>query len=404
MKKLVLDNGVRLLYKYREGNHSSFSIALEAGANSEGKDSIGVAHALEHIMFKGTENYNEDEINNKLDELFGFNNAMTNFPYVVYYGTTSNEDFYEGFKLYSALVLKPTLSDYGFEEEMNVIKQESAEWKEDLEQYCEDLLLFNGFPKERIKEIIIGEKHNLDKITLEHIQEFYKKVYVPNNIVVSVITSLDFEYVKDRINELFGGIEGNINALKEESHRKINSGTFIKEVEGNGGCKIAYGFDISKLSLRELTGLKLFNLWFGEGVSSILYDEIRTKAGLAYEVYSTVKGEKGIKIFKIGVSTSKESLERTLKIIDDCIVKAINIDKHINEDDIKKLNKRFKLKTSLDLERSIVLANRMAVYEVMYKDGGHVFNELNMVYDFTVGEVKKIANKVFSNAIIQVLV
>lgn len=404
MKRLVLDNGVRLLYKYREGSHSSFSIALEAGANSEKEDNIGVAHALEHIIFKGTENYTEEQINSRLDELFGFSNAMTNFPYVIYYGTTSNEDFYEGFKLYSELILKPKLSDYGFKEEMSVIKQESDEWKEDLEQYCEDLLLFNGFSKERINEIIIGEKHNLDKISLEQLRSFYQKVYVPNNMVISVITSLDFEYVKDRINELFGDLQGKINNLKEDCNREINSRTFTKEVEGNVGSKIVYGFDISMLSLREITGLKLFNLWYGEGVSSILYDEVRTKAGLAYEVYSTVKAEKGIKIFKIGVNTSKDSVNKVLNIIEDCTDKARNIDRYINEKDIKKLNKRFKLKTSLELERSIVLANRMAVYEIMYGDGGHVFNELNMVYDFKVEEIKEITNKVFKNAVIQVLI
>ena len=404
MKKLVLDNGVRLLYKYREGSHSSFSIALEAGANSEGQDNIGVAHALEHIIFKGTENYTEDQINSKLDELFGFNNAMTNFPYVIYYGTTSNDDFYEGFKLYSDLVLKPKLNDCGFQEEMNVIKQESDEWKEDLEQYCEDLLLFNGFSKERINEIIIGEKHNLDKINLEQLKSFYDKVYVPNNMVVSVITSLDFEYVKDRINELFGDLKGKINSLIEVCNREVKSGIFTNKVEGNGGGKIVYGFDIGYLTLREITGLKLFNMWYGEGVSSILYDEVRTKVGLAYEVYSTVKAEKGIKLFKIGANTSKDSVSNVLNIIDYCIDKAKNIDNYIDENDIKKLNKRFKLKTSLELERSIVLANRMAVYEIMYNDGAHVFNELNMEYDFTVEELKEITNKVFKNAVIQVLI
>ncbi len=70
---------------------------LRERTNVENKEEIGMAHALEHILFKGNEKLKEDEINEKLDDLFGFNNAMTNFPYVIYYGTTAKEDFEEGF-------------------------------------------------------------------------------------------------------------------------------------------------------------------------------------------------------------------------------------------------------------------------------------------------------------------
>ena len=81
--------------------------------------------------------------------------------------------------------------------------------------------------------------------------------------------------------------------------RNINCGIFSKKIEGNTGAKICCLFDINDLSMEEVTLLKVFNLWFGEGVSSVLYDEIRTKNGLAYEVYSQVKYEKGIRLFKI---------------------------------------------------------------------------------------------------------
>ncbi len=83
---------------------------------------------------------------------------MTNFPYVIYYGTTAKEDFEEGFSLYADIVLNSDLQEVGFSEELNVIKQESDEWKEDLEQHVEDLALMNGLPDERIANLIIGEK------------------------------------------------------------------------------------------------------------------------------------------------------------------------------------------------------------------------------------------------------
>ena len=68
MQKIILNNGVRLLYKFKDIEHTSFCISLESGANAENKDEIGMAHALEHILFKGNEKLKEDEINEKLDD------------------------------------------------------------------------------------------------------------------------------------------------------------------------------------------------------------------------------------------------------------------------------------------------------------------------------------------------
>ena len=407
MKKETLENKIRFLYKYKEGSHTSFSIALEAGANNENEEEIGYAHALEHMIFKGTSTLNEDEINRKLDELFGMNNAMTNFPYVIYYGTLYNDDFNEGFSLYSQMLTNEKISHYGFCEELNVIKQESIEWKEDLEQLSEDLMLYNGFRDERISKIIIGNRDDIEKITVDNLKEFYDKFYKGENIVVSVVTSLEYDYVKSIIEKnllsINSSLDINIKNDRFNGERTINSGIFKNVAKGNNGCKISYGFDISALNLREVTALKLFNLWFGEGVSSILYDNIRTKMGLAYEVYSSVKWEKGIEIFKIALSIDKDSYKKALNIVDNCIEKGKKLDEILNDYELKKLIKRFKLKMSLELEKSIVLANRMAIYEILYNDGNMVFNELNMIYNYTVEEIKEVVNKVLKNPVVEVL-
>ncbi|WP_300349284.1 pitrilysin family protein [Clostridium sp.] len=404
MKKIVLDNGVRLLYKFRDIEHTSFCISLEGGANSESENEIGMAHALEHVLFKGTKDLREDEINEKLDELFGFNNAMTNFPYVIYYGTTTKEDFKEGFNLYSDIILNSAFVDQGFKEEINVIKQESDEWKEDLEQHVEDIALNNGFSKERIGNLIIGEKNHIEKITLEGLKRFYEKNYVSENMVISVVTSLKIEEIKSIVENKFN--MKRIAKNKEDNNlknRKLNYGTFERKIEGHNGSKICYLFDINNLSMEEVTALRIFNLWFGEGVSSILYDEIRTKNGLAYEVYSEVKYEKGIRLFKIYVGTSKEKEKKAIEIIENSLNKAKDIKNILNEESIKKLVKRYKLKNSLDLEKSIVVANRMAIYETMFNRGEYIFDELKLIEGLTLDNIEKVVNKVLKNKVIQIL-
>ena len=403
MKKEIFQNGVRFLYKYREGETSSFCIALEAGANRENDKNRGVAHALEHMVFKGTNKYGEDEINRKLDELFAFNNAMTNFPYVIYYGVSLSEDFREGFDLYSNIVLNPSFNHEGFNEEISVIKEESREWKEDLEQYCEDLLLENAFPKERISEIIIAKEESVSKITLEQIKKFYNKFYVSENIVISVISSLSYEEVREIVYKNFGELEKKgVNNL-DFDRKEIKNGTYIENQNLGDTCKIQLAFDISSLSIEEITRLRIFNMFLGEGVSSLLYDEIRTKKGLAYEVYSEVKWEKGIRIFKIIVNTSKKNRELVINSINDILKKIKSISKILDQKMINTLIKRYKLKLSLDIERAIVAANRTAIYEILYNRYNILFEELKFDEIITVNDIEALIDKVFKDKVLMIL-
>lgn len=405
MEKLILDNGIKLLYEYRKGNISSFSIGFDAGAIREEGFNLGVAHALEHLLFKGTYNKNEEEINKLCDELFGFNNAMTNYPYAIYYGTCSSNNFYKAFELYSDIATKPSLKEEGFKEEINVILQECKEWKEDFDQYCEDELFYNSFNHRRIKHTIIGNENSIKSIDLEEVKSFYKSFYTPENCAISVVTSLDKQEVYSIVNKLMGNFrkeECLSSAPEEVSYEKNINGSFSKKLEGLEGVKIQYCFDISFLSEEEIETLYLFNMIFGEGVSSLLYDEIRTKNGLAYDVYSLVKNEKGIKLFTINASISKENIDRTLSIIDGCLLKVIDSDffKAIN---LKNYERRLKLKRELSIEKSIELAKKLCTYEIMYGDGHKVYKEISENENIGYENINEVLIKVFQNKTVQIL-
>lgn len=402
MRKEVLDNGVRLVYKFIECAHTSFCIGLEAGANRETNENIGAAHALEHILFKGTKNYKEDYINRKLDEIFAMSNAMTNFPYAIYYGVTSNDDFEEGFDLYSDIVLNPAFLDEGFSEELSIITEESKEWSDDLDQHCEDLLLSRAFRNERINKIIIGSENNIKALTMDTLRNFYKKFYVSENICVTVVTSLSYEDVHSVVEKNFGKLERRSIEKVDFKREEFYSGTYKESKCGSDTTKIQSIYDISDLTLKDITTLRVFNMFFGEGVSSILYDEIRTKKGFAYEVYSEVKWEKSIGLFKIAVNTSKTHKNGVLKILNDIEASITKIISRIDTEAMKKLIKRYKLKLSLDIERSIVIANRSCIYEVMFDEYDYIFNELELE-SIDVEYMKQLVLKVFKNRAIMIL-
>lgn len=401
MRSIILNNGVKLIYKKTESSLTSFCIGFNAGADKEDKENIGAAHAVEHMVFKGTKTRSEDEINKKCDELFAFNNAMTNFPYVIYYGVCSNEDFAEGFELYSDIVINPTMN-FAFDEEMSVIKTESREWKEDIDQYCEDELYYNCFNSRRMKKIIIGDKEDVEKITLKSLKEFYDKYYVGANCTVSVVTSLGFDDVKKLADKNIGLMKSGSKVEYEYNYELSYPQLFDKAIEGFTGAKIQYCFDISDLNDDEIESLRIFNAYFGEGVSCVLYDNLRTKHGYVYDVSSEVKNESGIKLFTIKASTSKEKINDVKALIDN-IIKDVQSGKvAVKADDVKKLYKRIIRKRNMDVERGIIMAVRLTTYNIMYGDEQKLERELCGRYD-VFSDINDLARHVFRKSAVQII-
>ncbi|WP_423230729.1 M16 family metallopeptidase [Clostridium tepidiprofundi] len=384
LHKKVLSNGLTIIYKHSENNLTSFSIAFEAGANVENENEIGLAHVVEHMLYKGTFKRNEYEINKLCDELFGFNNAMTNYPYVVYYATCLSEDFEIGFDLYADIILNPYFPKKGFKEEIDVICEELNEWRDDINQFCEDELFKNAFNKRRLKELIIGNEKNIKYIKLEHVIDFYNRYYTPDNCVISVVSSLNFEKVCDIIYKHFGNWNRKSNNIVETIYENNTPGVFWNKKDINGS-KIQYCFPIHNLSTKEEKALMIFNAVFGTGTSSILYDEIRTKRGLAYDIASSIKFEKGIKVFKISMGTSKVNEMEAIELINSIIREIKNnseyFNKYFNESSMSNIVKGIVLRNALSLEKSIVECVRLAVFEIMFRDRSEINSNFSNLVD-----------------------
>ncbi len=206
MKKVRLENGIRIVYEKTLSNISSICIGFNGGGALEEKDEFpfGTAHAVEHMVSKGTFNRTEKELNILADSIFGFENAMTNYPYVVYYGSFLNEDLENVLDFYSDILLNPKFAEKSFKEEKSIILEELKEWREDTYQFCEDQLLKNSFKQRRIKELIIGNEDSIKSITLSHLKKFYNDYYTPpENCVITIVTSLSVEKKYRKYKKIF---------------------------------------------------------------------------------------------------------------------------------------------------------------------------------------------------------
>lgn len=407
MKDIILENNLKLIYRHTENELTSICISVNAGAGME-HDKMGVAHVVEHMVYKGTKKRSEAEINEQLSSIFGFQNAMTNYPYVIYYGTLLNEDLEKGLELFSDIILNPKFEQQGFQEEMAVIKEELEEWDEEVEQFCEDKLFYNTFNERRIKYPIIGTRKSLDSINLEDIRNFYEDNYFPENASISVISSMKFEDVLNIVSKYFGKwnseLERRFCLCNDIEYEKIHKEelSFDKR-DGVKNAKVQIIFPLENLTYKELNAFRIFNQYFGEGVNSILFDTLRTKNSLVYDVLTKISHENYLKMYKITFTTSKENVEKSIGLVMN-LVSDIYCKKELFDDiQLKKLIKSYKLKRLFREEQSIILAKELATYDTMFGNYNIYCDEFNAIDEVTIEDVLDCAKKVLNNSSVQII-
>lgn len=403
MQEYILKNGLKLVYKSADSKLSSISIALDAGAVRDTEGKIGIAHVTEHMIYKGTSKKSEAEINKEFSEIFGFQNAMTNYPYVIYYGTLLSEDLAKGIELYADLLINTTLGNVGFKEEMDVIKEELKEWDEEVEQFCEDRLFLNSYNERRIKYPIIGTEESLEKITLEDVKDFYNKYYFPKNTTIVIISQKSFKEVIDLVSKYFSGWDniGYKTPLKEVE--KAAGKTYKDKRDGINTAKVLITYDISVLSHEEIKVLKVLNQYIGEGVNSLLFDILRTKKGLVYDVLTKVSNESSIGLYKITFSTAEEKVQEAINLIESIFENLEETLKRLSKNEINSLVKSLKLKRLFNEEQSIRLSNATAMYDVMFGDYNLYLDEIEGLEKINKEDLIIVSNKIFKDKCIEII-
>lgn len=406
MQEYILDNGLKLLYEYRTGKVTSLCIGFDAGALEEEGFHLGTAHALEHLISKESKNRSENEINSEFESIFGFENAMTNYPYTIYYGTCLSEDLEKAIELYSDLFLNPLFSTKGFKEEINVILQEIKEWQDDMYRRCESTLFRNCFKKRRIRELIVGNKGSVESITSNEIKNFYDDFYFPQNCVICVCSPLDSNFIRDIIKRYFGSWKSSSKKIVHQKslYEAMKDGVFQETIPGITGAKIQYIFDIQHLNYKEFKALLLLNAAFGQGTDSILFKKIRTENALAYEVGSSIKNERGIKLLSINMGTSFENVTKAIAITFDTIDKLKCLRGYFTKSKIAALSKSINLKREIKFEKSIEFCKEAVTSELMqrgYTNTGYLdaYNLENIQEE----DIIRVAKKVMVNPSVQIL-
>lgn len=313
-KKETLPNGVRIITE--EIPHvRSVSIGLWVGAGSrdEGPEINGMAHFIEHMMFKGTENRTAKQIAESLDAVGGQLNAFTSKEYTCYYAKVLDEHLDVAVDLLADMFFNSLFQPEELEKEKNVIIEEIKMYEDAPDELVHDFFTSTIWNGHALGRPVIGTTEVIRATTREQMVDFYKKFYVPESLVIAVAGSIRHETVVARLAPLFSSFAG--SASRREYRTPVASARITGKQKDTEQVHLCLGTPGLPLDHEKTYHLHVLNSILGGGISSRLFQEIREERGLAYSVYSYHSSYRDAGLFTVYTGLSRENLDQVLALI-----------------------------------------------------------------------------------------
>ncbi len=283
----VLDNGLTVLVREDTSSQvSSVQIWVKTGSIHEGPLlGAGVSHYLEHMLFKGTEKRSGKEISREVQGMGGHINAYTTFDRTVYYIDLPSEHTLGALDVLADVCFNSTLPSEEVDKERDVILREIDMGLDDPDQQLGRALFETAYRAHPYKYPVIGYKDIFKTVTREELFAYYKKRYVPNNVVLVVTGDVQADKVFEAASERMGLVP---RARLESVFIPDEPKSLAKREQRLAGdvniSRIGLGFSIPGLRDEDSAGLSLLSSIIGNGDSAILWQKLRQESGLVHHV------------------------------------------------------------------------------------------------------------------------
>ena len=315
-KIIEYSNGAKLIYKKMPDVSSvSFGIWFNTGSRNEDMPINGMSHFLEHLVFKGSKNYTADDIKVSIEGVGGSLNAFTSEENTCYYAKFLAKHLKSVMKVLSDMVLCPLLKKEDIEKERTVIIEEIKMYK-DLPQFqVQELFDDMMWPNHPLGRNIAGSIKSVTGIGRGQIMDYHASWYTPQHIVIACAGNLDEDVLEAGVKSTFSKYKNN----PKEAFKpflSFDTGPQVRVISKDiKQTHINLGFPGLNRSHEDRYALGLLNVILGGNMSSRLFNEVREKKGLAYEIASHVKKLKDTGAFFVHAGIDNKKLTDATVVI-----------------------------------------------------------------------------------------
>ncbi len=298
-------------------------VAFDAGARTERADENGMAHFLEHLVFKGGKKFaTYKDVNETAEHLGGVLNAYTSHDLVAFHITVRAESAPQAIDLLSDFVGRPKLDAEELDRERGVVIQEinrSYDQPSTVAEYLIDRAAFGEHPLGRT---VLGPEENLRGFTREGIVSFRERRWAGVNGGAFLVGNIEFVPEQDKLGELFARFPTLPAPEPYVPAPEFAPETLVEQRDTNQShLRMIYRPRVDVADVKQRAALSIYSTLLGGSMGSRLFEEIREKRGLCYSVYAIAHAFADVPILQLGsgLDSAKcvEAYTRMREIVDE---------------------------------------------------------------------------------------
>ena len=311
----TLNNGIRIVFKQNNSAVTHSGVYINIGSRDEKGSDEGMAHFIEHSIFKGTEHRRAYHILNRIDGVGGELNAFTTKEETCIYASSLSVHLERCLELFADIIFHSTFPQKEIEKEKDVVLEEINSYKDtpadliydDFEEY-----IFSGHP---LAHNILGTKKNVKAFNTDSIRGFLRRNYTTNRMVISIVGNADFKHVVRLCERYFGDYESRGSAAdRSEAPRYQNFNATLKrrthQMHIMVGCPAVNTYDERKVAFSLLN-----NIIGGPAMNSRLNVAIREKYGFCYTIESQYTPFSDAGLFYIYAGIDAEAHDKYMELV-----------------------------------------------------------------------------------------
>ncbi len=280
----TLPNGFRIVTEAMPGLKSaSVGIWITAGGRHERAEQNGIAHFLEHMAFKGTEQRTSLQIAEAIEDVGGYINAYTSREMTAYYARVLEADVPLALDVIGDIVANPAFDPAEVETERGVILQEIGQSLDTPDDIIFDWLQEASYPDQPFGRTILGPEERVGAFSASDLRGFVAEHYSPDRMILSAAGAVDHDAIVAQAEAMFGDrAPSSPLALHPAAFR----GSERREVKKLEQAHFALAFDAPGYRSPDVWTAQIYAMAMGGGMSSRLFQKIREERGLCYSIFA----------------------------------------------------------------------------------------------------------------------
>ncbi len=388
MIKYKLRNGATIIFEKNSSKSVAVEVMFRVGSNFESKYLAGISHFLEHMLFEGTKNRKDSrEIANEIEKFGGEFNAYTTGDRTAFFIKIINKKFDIALDILSDMVANPVFNEKVIEKEKKVILKEINMVTDDSRLHQWILFQKTLFENHPAKNPTYGTVETVKSFGRKHVADYYFAHYIPNNMIISVVGNVG--NVKEKIEKYFGKLKPGKVIRRPKVDEPMQTKTKkLVEKKKTLNSYMVLGYKIMPRLHADSYVFDIITAILGRGQSGWIFDEIRNKRGLAYQVGVTNENEIDYGTFAVYTGLDKKNIEKAKKII----LQQFKRLESVSKKDFEEAKTYIEGNYALETEDNFKHADELAVWESIEKAelAGKYLKNISKV---AINDVKMVAKK-----------